>query len=134
MRFNDKELAHWASSFVPDREGMMDKKGANKGQGIKPSLSLSLSLSHTPLHAHTHTHTHTYARSCTRTHAHTHTHIHTHAQYACTIFAHTTGYKQRWFRLKGNLLFYYKLDEYGGWQVRMSAYRCRNVFGAESLV
>ena len=39
MRFNEKELAYWASSFVPDREGMMDKKGANKGQGtIKRSL------------------------------------------------------------------------------------------------
>ena len=24
------------------------------------------------------------------------------------------GYRQRWFRLKGNLLFYFKVDELGG--------------------
>ena len=28
------------------------------------------------------------------------------------------GYKQKWFRLKGNLLFYFKVDELGGWEVR----------------
>ena len=27
------------------------------------------------------------------------------------------GYKQRWFRLKGNLLFYFRVDECGGWEV-----------------
>ena len=41
MRFNDKELAYWARSFVPDREGIMDKKGANKGQGMQCSVQLS---------------------------------------------------------------------------------------------
>ena len=29
----------------------------------------------------------------------------------------TAGYRQRWFRLKGNLLFYFKVDELGGWEV-----------------
>ena len=52
-------------------------------------------------------------------HSLTHTHTHTHMYNLCI----PTGYKQRWFRLKGNLLFYYKLDEYGGWQVRTSAYK-----------
>ncbi|CAI8028274.1 hypothetical protein GBAR_LOCUS16144, partial [Geodia barretti] len=28
------------------------------------------------------------------------------------------GYKERWFRLKGNLLFYIKVDELGAWEVR----------------
>ena len=28
-----------------------------------------------------------------------------------------SGYKQRWFRLKGNLLFYFKVDEFGSWEV-----------------
>ena len=32
------------------------------------------------------------------------------------IYIHL-GYRQRWFRLKGNLLFYFKVDEYGGWEV-----------------
>lgn len=27
------------------------------------------------------------------------------------------GYKQRWFRLKGNLLFYFRVDDAGQWQV-----------------
>eukprot|EP00731_Ephydatia_muelleri_P018946 Em0011g986a len=58
MRFNEKELALFAASFEPDREGLLEKKGATKGQ----------------------------------------------------------GYKARWFRLKGNLLFYYKVDESGGWE------------------
>jgi hypothetical protein len=58
MRFNDKELGAWASVFSPDKEGLLEKKGAGRGQ----------------------------------------------------------GYKQRWFRLKGNLLFYFKVDELGGWE------------------
>ena len=33
MKFNEKELALWASSFVSDREGLLDKKGAARGQG-----------------------------------------------------------------------------------------------------
>lgn len=45
MRFNEKELAYWASSFVPDREGMMDKKGANYGQGNRMCIFVSVSLS-----------------------------------------------------------------------------------------
>ncbi|CAI8019948.1 Sesquipedalian-1 [Geodia barretti] len=61
MRFNDKELGAWASVFSPDKEGLLEKKGAGRGQ----------------------------------------------------------GYKQRWFRLKGNLLFYFKVDELGGWEVVM---------------
>lgn len=28
-----------------------------------------------------------------------------------------SGYKQRWFRLKGNLLFYFKVDELQDWEV-----------------
>jgi hypothetical protein len=60
MRFNDKELGAWASVFSPDKEGLLEKKGAGRGQ----------------------------------------------------------GYKQRWFRLKGSLLFYFKVDELGGWEVR----------------
>ena len=27
------------------------------------------------------------------------------------------GYRLRWFRLKGNLLFYFKVDDNGDWQV-----------------
>ena len=27
------------------------------------------------------------------------------------------GYRQRWFRLKGNLLFYFKVDELQDWEV-----------------
>ena len=33
MRFNEKELALFAASFEPDREGLLEKKGATKGQG-----------------------------------------------------------------------------------------------------
>ncbi|XP_064387064.1 inositol polyphosphate-4-phosphatase type I A-like isoform X2 [Halichondria panicea] len=58
MKFNDKELAKWSTMFTPDKEGLLEKKGAGKGQ----------------------------------------------------------GYKQRWFRLKGNLLFYFKVDDCGGWE------------------
>lgn len=33
MKFNDKELAMWSTMFTPDKEGLLDKKGAGKGQG-----------------------------------------------------------------------------------------------------
>lgn len=33
MKFNDKELALWASSLISDKEGLLDKKGAGRGQG-----------------------------------------------------------------------------------------------------
>ena len=29
----------------------------------------------------------------------------------------TLGYRTRWFRLKGNLVFYFKVDDNGDWQV-----------------
>jgi hypothetical protein len=60
LRFNEKELSHHATSMSPDKEGLLEKKGAVRGQ----------------------------------------------------------GYKQRWFRLKGNLLFYFRVDELLGWEVR----------------
>jgi len=31
-----------------------------------------------------------------------------------SVANHREGYKERWFKLKGNLLFYYKVNEYGG--------------------
>ena len=33
MKFNDKELSRWSTMFNPDKEGLLDKKGAGKGQG-----------------------------------------------------------------------------------------------------
>ena len=33
MKFNDKEMGQWAASFTPDKEGLLEKKGATKGQG-----------------------------------------------------------------------------------------------------
>ena len=33
MRFNDKELGAWASVFSADKEGLLEKKGAGRGQG-----------------------------------------------------------------------------------------------------
>lgn len=33
MKFNDKELGAWASVFSPDKEGLLEKKGAGRGQG-----------------------------------------------------------------------------------------------------
>ncbi len=33
MKFNDKELAKWSTMFTPDKEGLLEKKGAGKGQG-----------------------------------------------------------------------------------------------------
>ena len=35
MKFNERELAAWASSFIPDKEGILEKKGAGRGQGEK---------------------------------------------------------------------------------------------------
>lgn len=34
MRFNEKELALFAASFEPDKEGLLEKKGATIGQGM----------------------------------------------------------------------------------------------------
>ena len=34
MRFNEKELALFAASVDPDKEGLLEKKGAGKGQGV----------------------------------------------------------------------------------------------------
>ena len=33
MKFNDKELAAWAMVFDADKEGLLEKKGATRGQG-----------------------------------------------------------------------------------------------------
>ena len=33
MKFNERELAAWASAFVPDKEGILEKKGPGIGQG-----------------------------------------------------------------------------------------------------
>ena len=33
MRFNEKEMSQFALSLVPDREGLLEKKGAGRGQG-----------------------------------------------------------------------------------------------------
>ena len=33
MKFNDKELGAWATVFAPDKEGLLEKKGAGRGQG-----------------------------------------------------------------------------------------------------
>ena len=33
VRFNDKELGAWASVFSADKEGLLEKKGAGRGQG-----------------------------------------------------------------------------------------------------
>ncbi len=33
LRFNDKELSFVAHESTPDREGLLEKKGAVKGQG-----------------------------------------------------------------------------------------------------
>ena len=43
MKFNEKELALWASSFVSDKEGMLDKKGAGRGQGEREGRRASYS-------------------------------------------------------------------------------------------
>ena len=37
MKFNEKEMAIWATQFSPDKEGMLEKKGAGRGQGIQQS-------------------------------------------------------------------------------------------------
>jgi hypothetical protein len=55
LKFNEKELSKIATVCIPDKEGLVEKKGPGKGQGYKP----------------------------------------------------------RWLRLKGNLLFYFKLLESG---------------------
>lgn len=34
IRFNDRELSHFAINFKPDKEGLLDKKGAVRGQGM----------------------------------------------------------------------------------------------------
>lgn len=34
MKFNERELAAWATVFAPDKEGILEKKGAGIGQGI----------------------------------------------------------------------------------------------------
>ena len=39
MRFNDKELGAWASAFSPDKEGLLEKKGAGRGQGERAAPS-----------------------------------------------------------------------------------------------
>lgn len=33
MKFNDKELGAWATVFEADKEGLLEKKGAGRGQG-----------------------------------------------------------------------------------------------------
>ena len=33
MRFSDKELAYFALSLTPDREGLLEKKGAGRAHG-----------------------------------------------------------------------------------------------------
>lgn len=33
MKFNDKELGAWATVFSADKEGLLEKKGAGRGQG-----------------------------------------------------------------------------------------------------
>ena len=33
IRFNEKELAHFALSPQADKEGLLEKKGAGRGQG-----------------------------------------------------------------------------------------------------
>ncbi|XP_019860722.1 PREDICTED: sesquipedalian-1-like [Amphimedon queenslandica] len=58
IRFNERELSYYAINIKPDKEGLLEKKGAVRGQ----------------------------------------------------------GYRQRWFRLKGNLLFYFKVDELQDWE------------------
>lgn len=33
MKFNEKELAAWATSFIPDKEGLLEKRGAGISHG-----------------------------------------------------------------------------------------------------
>ena len=33
MKFNEKELAAWASTFTPDKEGLLEKRGAGISHG-----------------------------------------------------------------------------------------------------
>lgn len=33
MKFNERELAAWASILVPDKEGLLDKRGAGISHG-----------------------------------------------------------------------------------------------------
>ena len=33
MKFNERELAAWASTFVPDKEGLLEKRGAGISHG-----------------------------------------------------------------------------------------------------
>lgn len=33
MKYNERELAAWASALVPDKEGILEKKGTGIGQG-----------------------------------------------------------------------------------------------------
>lgn len=33
MKFNEKEIAYFALTPAPDREGLLEKKGAGLGQG-----------------------------------------------------------------------------------------------------
>ena len=37
-------------------------------------------------------------------------------------YYYNTGYRVRWFRLKGNLLFYFKVDDTGDWKVCLLLY------------
>uniref|UniRef100_A0A1X7TNI0 Uncharacterized protein n=1 Tax=Amphimedon queenslandica TaxID=400682 RepID=A0A1X7TNI0_AMPQE len=34
IRFNERELSYYAINIKPDKEGLLEKKGAVRGQGI----------------------------------------------------------------------------------------------------
>lgn len=83
MKYNEKELAALACEGGSDKEGLLYKKGGQKGQGQKcvfQSFSTGIEA-----------------------------------------FDLSLGYQPRWFRLKGNLLFYFKANEKGMMTVRPTA-------------
>ena len=41
MKFNERELAAWASTFVPDKEGLLEKRGAGISHGDVISLVIT---------------------------------------------------------------------------------------------
>ena len=41
IKFNEKELAIWSTTFVADREGLLEKKGAGRGQGMLEAVPAS---------------------------------------------------------------------------------------------
>ena len=44
MKFNERELAVWASTLVPDKEGLLEKRGAGISHGKTTLLNCIVEL------------------------------------------------------------------------------------------